>query len=170
MTGARGTIGYIAPEIFMRNLGNPSHKSDVYSYGMLLLEMIGGKKNDQLETSNSSEAYFPDWIYDKLIEEQDIEFSESVVEEEVLIRKKMAMVGLWCVQINPRERPSITKVVEMLTGNVEAIEMPPKPFFFSPPRVRFEHEEIASTSLGSDSSVIPLTNESLEISKLDSGA
>ncbi|KAI9168661.1 hypothetical protein LWI28_000129 [Acer negundo] len=42
MTGAGGTIGYIAPEIFLRHLGNPSHKSDVYSYGMLLLKMACG--------------------------------------------------------------------------------------------------------------------------------
>ncbi|XP_028754282.1 rust resistance kinase Lr10-like [Neltuma alba] len=44
MTTARGTLGYIAPEIFSRNFGNVSYKSDVYSYGMLLLEMVGGRK------------------------------------------------------------------------------------------------------------------------------
>ncbi|KAM7461664.1 hypothetical protein LguiA_029785 [Lonicera macranthoides] len=41
MTAARGTRGYIAPEVFSRNFGNVSYKSDVYSFGMLLLEMIG---------------------------------------------------------------------------------------------------------------------------------
>ena len=45
MVGARGTIGYIAPELFCRNFGGVSHKSDVYSYGMMVLEMIGGRKN-----------------------------------------------------------------------------------------------------------------------------
>ncbi|XXG78200.1 hypothetical protein AAC387_Pa08g2189 [Persea americana] len=39
MTAAKGTIGYIAPEVFSRNFGNASHKSDVYSFGMMLLEM-----------------------------------------------------------------------------------------------------------------------------------
>ncbi|XP_059655485.1 rust resistance kinase Lr10-like [Cornus florida] len=158
MTGARGTIGYIAPEIFMRNIGNPSHKSDVYSFGMMLLEIVGGRKHVEPETSNSSEAYFPSWIYDKLIEEN----VDSVVEEEVFIARKMVMVGLWCIQINPRDRPSMTRVVEMLSGNAEAIEMPPKPFFFSPPRVKFEHD---MTSIESDDSALPLAFESGEITE-----
>ncbi|CAJ1972275.1 unnamed protein product [Sphenostylis stenocarpa] len=45
MTAARGTLGYIAPEVFSRKFGNVSYKSDIYSYGMLLLEMVGGRKN-----------------------------------------------------------------------------------------------------------------------------
>ncbi|XP_060212241.1 rust resistance kinase Lr10-like [Lycium barbarum] len=45
MLGPRGTIGYIAPKIVCRNLGGVSHKSDVYSYGMMVLEMVGGRKN-----------------------------------------------------------------------------------------------------------------------------
>ncbi|XP_064998944.1 LEAF RUST 10 DISEASE-RESISTANCE LOCUS RECEPTOR-LIKE PROTEIN KINASE-like 2.1 [Musa acuminata AAA Group] len=45
MADARGTIGYIAPEVFCRNIGAVSTKSDVYSYGMMLLEMVGGRRN-----------------------------------------------------------------------------------------------------------------------------
>ncbi|CAL9224444.1 unnamed protein product, partial [Arabidopsis halleri] len=65
---ARGTIGYIAPEVFSGMYGRVSHKSDVYSYGMLVLEMIGAKNKETEETvaSNSSSAYFPDWIYKDL--------------------------------------------------------------------------------------------------------
>jgi serine/threonine protein kinase len=40
MTTARGTIGYIAPEVFSRNFGNVTSKADVYSFGMLLLEIV----------------------------------------------------------------------------------------------------------------------------------
>ncbi|XP_073123790.1 uncharacterized protein [Henckelia pumila] len=42
MTAARGTMGYIAPEMLSRTIGRVSYKSDVYSFGMLLLEMVGG--------------------------------------------------------------------------------------------------------------------------------
>ena len=59
MAVARGTIGYIAPELFNRNFGGVSHKSDVYSYGMMILEMVGGRKNIDVGISNTSEIYFP---------------------------------------------------------------------------------------------------------------
>ncbi|TXG57347.1 hypothetical protein EZV62_018660 [Acer yangbiense] len=45
MTDAQGTVDYIAPEVFSIHLGEVSHKSDVYSYGMIVLEMAGGRKN-----------------------------------------------------------------------------------------------------------------------------
>ena len=41
ITMARGTLGYIAPELFYKNIGGVSFKADVYSFGMLLLEMVG---------------------------------------------------------------------------------------------------------------------------------
>lgn len=50
MTTARGTLGYIAPEVFSRNFGNVSYKSDVYSFGMLFLEMVGGRRRLQHRT------------------------------------------------------------------------------------------------------------------------
>ncbi|XLU54334.1 hypothetical protein S245_048982, partial [Arachis hypogaea] len=53
--GRRGTIGYIAPEVFSRINGSVLHKSNVYSYGMLILEMVGGRKNYENRRSNSSE-------------------------------------------------------------------------------------------------------------------
>jgi serine/threonine protein kinase len=45
LTAARGTLGYISPELFYRNIGGISYKVDVYSFGMLLMEMIGKRKN-----------------------------------------------------------------------------------------------------------------------------
>ncbi|MBA0727136.1 hypothetical protein Golax_000153, partial [Gossypium laxum] len=79
MTGARGTAGYIAPEVFSRNFGRVSHKSDVYSYGMMVLEMVGGRKNISVEVDRTSEIYFPYWIYNRieLDEELGLEDIES---------------------------------------------------------------------------------------------
>lgn len=159
MTGARGTIGFIAPEIFMRNLGNPSHKSDVYSFGMLLLDMVGGRKQEEAKGTASSESYFPSRIYDEINEERAQEFSD-LVEEEVAVSRKMVMVGLWCIQINPKDRPSMTQVLDMLMGSSKSIPMPPKPLFFSPPRAEVEP---GSSSTDADASGVPLTLDSEEM-------
>ncbi|XP_057470430.1 rust resistance kinase Lr10-like [Actinidia eriantha] len=127
MTAARGTVGYIAPEVFSRNFGNVSHKSDVYSFGMLLLEIVGGRKNTDVTDQNSNEAYFPDWIYNRLNhgEENGIEIEED---EDAKIVKKLTIVGLWCIQWYPGGRPSMKVVVQMLEGDGSTLAMPPSPF------------------------------------------
>jgi serine/threonine protein kinase len=57
MLGARGTVGYLAPELSCRNFGRVSHKSDVYSYGMMVLEMVGGRKNIDIGVDRTSEFH-----------------------------------------------------------------------------------------------------------------
>ncbi|KAF9605136.1 hypothetical protein IFM89_014127 [Coptis chinensis] len=123
--GARGTQGYIAPEVSFKNFGGVSHKSDVYSYGMMVLEMIGGRKNIDVTVENMSEIYFPQWIYNHLKPDFNIEGSSQMFEEETT--KKMIIVALWCIQTHPTNRPSMSKVVEMLGGNNEELQMPPNP-------------------------------------------
>ncbi|KAK2405280.1 LEAF RUST 10 DISEASE-RESISTANCE LOCUS RECEPTOR-LIKE PROTEIN KINASE 2.5 [Trifolium repens] len=130
--GARGTAGYIAPEVFSRNFGAVSHKSDVYSYGMMVMEMVGRRKNINTEVDRSSEIYFPHWIYNRLDSNQDLGLRNirSEIDDEKV--RKMTIVALWCIQTNPSTRPDVTKVVEMLEGRVELLPMPPKPFLSSP--------------------------------------
>ncbi|KAG7543748.1 Protein kinase domain [Arabidopsis thaliana x Arabidopsis arenosa] len=147
---ARGTIGYIAPEVFSGMYGRVSHKSDVYSYGMLVLEMIGAKNKETEETaaSNSSSAYFPDWIYKNLENgEHTWKFGDEITREEKEIAKKMTLVGLWCIQPCPLNRPPMNRVVEMMEGSLDALEVPPKPSLqFSPEPLR------ESSSLSEDNS------------------
>ncbi|KAK1438371.1 hypothetical protein QVD17_04179 [Tagetes erecta] len=133
MMEARGTIGYISPEVFDRNIGGVSHKSDVYSYGMLILEMVGGNKNVDVGggSKSTSDTYFPDWIYNRL-EKNEYVFEGILSEEENEYIRKMMIVGLWCIQTVPTLRPSISEVIEMLEGSIEALEVPQKPSFPSP--------------------------------------
>ncbi|KAJ4767888.1 Protein kinase family protein [Rhynchospora pubera] len=112
MSGMRGTIGYIAPEVFSRNFGVVSSKSDVYSYGMMVLEMFGGKEHKTKSAASSSEIYFPDSIYN-FIEQSSICSTCGVSDDcEELVRKVM-IVGLWCIQLMPNARPTMSGVLDM---------------------------------------------------------
>ena len=130
LTAARGTMGYIAPELYSRNFGGVSHKSDVYSFGMLVLEMVSGRRNSDPSADGQNEVYLPEWIFEKVINGQDLVAREMTGEEKEKVRQ-LAIVALWCIQWNPRNRPSMTKVVNMLTGRLENLHMPPKPFVSS---------------------------------------
>jgi serine/threonine protein kinase len=66
MLGARGTTGYVAPELVCRNFGRVSHKSNVYNYGMMVSEMVGGRKNIDIGVDHTNKLYFPHWIYKRL--------------------------------------------------------------------------------------------------------
>uniref|UniRef100_A0A6N2LWD7 Protein kinase domain-containing protein n=1 Tax=Salix viminalis TaxID=40686 RepID=A0A6N2LWD7_SALVM len=125
LTAARGTIGYMAPELFYKNIGGVSYKADVYSYGMLLMEMVGKRKNLNAMANHSSQLYFPSWVYDQVNEGKDI---EDATEHEKKTTTKMIIVALWCIQLKPIDRPSMHKVVEMLESDVDSLRMPPKPF------------------------------------------
>ncbi|XP_073125318.1 LEAF RUST 10 DISEASE-RESISTANCEUS RECEPTOR-LIKE PROTEIN KINASE-like 2.3 [Henckelia pumila] len=128
LTMARGTIGYVAPELINRSIGGVSFKADVYSFGMLLMEMVGLKRNLAANDPNSSQ-YFPDWIYDRVNEDGDFEFEEAdQTDDECRGKiKRMTIVALWCIQMSPDDRPSMSKVLEMLESDTEPLQIPPPP-------------------------------------------
>ncbi|XP_042023074.1 rust resistance kinase Lr10-like [Salvia splendens] len=65
LTAARGTIWYVAPELINRSIGRVSYKADVYSFRMLLMEMVSLNKH-LTRNNDESSKYFPNWIYDHL--------------------------------------------------------------------------------------------------------
>lgn len=142
MLGARGTVGYIAPEVFSRTFGPVSHKSDVYSYGMLVLEMVGVR--DNVNVSQTSEVYFPQWIYEHIELGKDLRLQGIMNEEDEEIAQKMILVGMWCIQTKPSDRPAIGKAVEMLEGSLHSIQVPPNPVLSSP--TKYIPESLTSTS------------------------
>ncbi|CAN6221412.1 unnamed protein product [Urochloa humidicola] len=114
-TTLRGTRGYLAPE-WITNYAI-SEKSDVYSYGMVLLEIISGRKSyDPVESSEK--AHFPSYAYKKLEEgdlrdifDAKLKYNDKDERVEVAIK-----VALWCIQEDFYQRPSMSKVVQMLEG------------------------------------------------------
>uniref|UniRef100_A0A0E0FFA2 Protein kinase domain-containing protein n=1 Tax=Oryza nivara TaxID=4536 RepID=A0A0E0FFA2_ORYNI len=131
LNALRGTIGYIAPEMISRSFGVISSKSDVYSFGMLLLEMAGGRRNSDMRADNSSQAYYPSWVYDRLIEQQVGvgEISAATVANMHELERKLCIIGLHCIQMKSHDRPTMSEVIEMLEGGVVGLQMPPRPFF-----------------------------------------
>ncbi|KAJ6917233.1 hypothetical protein NC652_019565 [Populus alba x Populus x berolinensis] len=101
LTIARGTPGYMAPE--WTKISTPtSVKVDVYSYGVVLLEIVFCRRNMEINVSKPEE--------DEHIEYESLE--------------RMVKIGLWCVQSDQASRPSIKNVILMLEGS-EEIPNPP---------------------------------------------
>ena len=82
LTAARGTMGYIAPELYSRNFGGISYKSDVYSFGMLVLEMVSGRRNSDPTIESQNKVYFPEWIYEKVTTGQDLVLTREMTRGE----------------------------------------------------------------------------------------
>ncbi|XLT26376.1 hypothetical protein HN873_057668 [Arachis hypogaea] len=145
LTAARGTIGYMAPELFYQNIGAVSYKADVYSFGMLLMEIASQRRNSNPNAEHSSQFYFPFWIYDQLAQKNDeIEMKILMHEETSEVAKKMFITALWCIQLKPSDRPSMNKVVKMLEENAASIEMPPRPSYYPNDMIHKDSEEINS--------------------------
>ncbi|XP_021818148.1 rust resistance kinase Lr10-like isoform X1 [Prunus avium] len=125
LTAARGTMGYMAPELFYKNIGGVSYKADVYSFGMLLMEMASRRKNLNADIEHSSQIYFPLWVSEQFFMCKEFEMDDATEEEKKII-KKMIIAALWCIQLKPSDRPSMNKVIEMLEGEVECLQLPPK--------------------------------------------
>ncbi|KAL7111485.1 hypothetical protein ACP275_05G091100 [Erythranthe tilingii] len=138
LTAVRETIGYVAPELMNRSIGRVSYKADVYSFGMLLMEMLGLNRGTR-HNDNKSSQYFPYWIYDHLNEGNDIEIgnadkndyddddNDDDDDNARKMRRNMTIVGLWCIQMSPTDRPSMSEVLKMLQGEIENLQIPPQP-------------------------------------------
>jgi serine/threonine protein kinase len=126
MTRMRGTPGYLAPE-WLLQMGI-TEKCDVFSYGMVLLEIVSGRRNiDVCETP--ARWYFPAWAVQCLQEQSwreivDAQIQSSLTADDWEQMKKVVAIAMWCIQDAPRMRPSMARVVQMLEGVVEVDAAP----------------------------------------------
>ncbi|OAY25998.1 cysteine-rich receptor-like protein kinase 10 isoform X3 [Manihot esculenta] len=123
-----GTYGYMSPEYAMEGLF--SVKSDVFSFGVLLLEIISGKRNNRFYLSEEGESLLTYswrlWSNDEGMKLMDPSLVKSCVEAEVL---KCIHIGLLCVQDDPAERPNMSSVVVMLGSDSIIIPQPKQSAF-----------------------------------------
>ncbi|KAK2984184.1 hypothetical protein RJ640_002914 [Escallonia rubra] len=126
-TAIRGTKGYVAPEWF-RNTP-VTVKVDVYSFGVLLLEITCCRRCvGDLEMAEEK-AILTDWVWDCFREgriDALVENDEQALNDWEKF-KRFVVVGIWCVQEDPSLRPAMKKIIQMLEGVVE-VAVPPCPF------------------------------------------
>ncbi|KAL3516585.1 hypothetical protein ACH5RR_023487 [Cinchona calisaya] len=124
LTAIRGTKGYVAPEWFKNT--PVTAKVDVFSYGVLLLEIICCRKCTDMERQNEEEVILTEWVYDCYTERTLHKLVEDDEEARSDMRQleKMVMVAIWCIQEDPNVRPSIKMVLHMLEGVVQ-VSAPP---------------------------------------------
>jgi serine/threonine protein kinase len=127
LTTMRGTIGYLAPEWIS---GVPiTHKADVYSYGMVLLEIISGRRNSD-KIKEGKFTYFPIYAAVKVNGGDggvmcllDSSLEGNAGAEQL---SRACRVACWCIQDAEGDRPTMSQVVRMLEGVVD-FEVPPVP-------------------------------------------
>ncbi|XP_060189271.1 G-type lectin S-receptor-like serine/threonine-protein kinase At2g19130 [Lycium barbarum] len=126
LTTMRGTRGYLAPE-WITGVAITA-KADVYSYGMMLLEIVSGRRNSE-NSQDGKVKFFPSWAARVVVEEGDIlslldyRLDRTADAEEV---SRICKVAYWCIQDDELQRPSMGQVVQILEGVLE-VNLPPLP-------------------------------------------
>ncbi|KAL1816226.1 hypothetical protein ACET3Z_018800 [Daucus carota] len=144
-----GTLGYTAPEYAIK--GELSEKADIYSFGVLVLEIISGRKNTDL-TLNSDMQYLPEYAW-KLFERSKVmDLVESRLREDGFLEREVLQtiqVAFLCLQPHADLRPPMSEVVAMLTCRVDMTATPLKPTFLSRRRRKQENWDTISDAFPS---------------------
>ncbi|KAJ7536008.1 hypothetical protein O6H91_12G053700 [Diphasiastrum complanatum] len=121
LTRIRGTLGYMAPECRGDEI-EITEKVDVYSFGIVLLEMISGTKNTDFSITNFKEKAHSRVTNNGIMELVDETLSRDANPEQV---RKMVFTALCCVQVNSSERPTMSDAIKYLNGESKDIPQPP---------------------------------------------
>ncbi|CAM6021291.1 unnamed protein product [Sphagnum balticum] len=116
-----GTIGYLAPEYML--YGQLSNKADVYSFGVLLLETISGKKN-QDPSQPEDEVYLPRRAWKLLSKNSLLDLIDPRLQcsnTELFEVKRVLEIAILCVQTSVEKRPTMFRVVAMLAGDANVV-------------------------------------------------
>ncbi|CAA7062254.1 unnamed protein product, partial [Microthlaspi erraticum] len=128
-TKVAGTIGYLAPEYAMR--GHLTEKTDVYAFGIVALELISGRKNSDVKLEGE-QRYLLEWAWNLHEKSQEVELIDSELSEFNMEEvKRMIGIALLCTQSSYSSRPPMSRVVAMLSGDVEVSAVTSKPGYLT---------------------------------------
>ncbi|PKA45664.1 Cysteine-rich receptor-like protein kinase 25 [Apostasia shenzhenica] len=123
-----GTYGYMAPEYALR--GFFSTKSDVYSYGVLVLEIVTGLRNisldEYMDYGDLLSYVWENWKEGQALQTVDPSLGDRFVYQQAL---KCIQIGLLCIQEDPAQRPSMASLVVMLSSSSVSLPEPLMPAF-----------------------------------------
>ncbi|KAF6141452.1 hypothetical protein GIB67_021268 [Kingdonia uniflora] len=119
-TRVAGTTGYLAPEYALQ--GQLTKKADVYSFGVLLLEIVSGRSSSK-ENWGGMQHSIVQWTWQLYKEERLLELVDTDLEQypEAEVFRYMK-IALFCTQAQANRRPSMTQVVDMLSRNIRLNE------------------------------------------------
>ncbi|KAL2523789.1 putative L-type lectin-domain containing receptor kinase S.7 [Abeliophyllum distichum] len=119
-----GTMGYLAPEYLQ--YGTATEKTDVFSYGVVILELACGRRPIEREDESQKLVNLVDWVWrmyseGKIIEAADQRMNGEFKEEEM---KRLLLIGLSCANPDSTERPSMRRVFQILNNEADPVVVP----------------------------------------------
>eukprot|EP00250_Pteridium_aquilinum_P021983 c25274_g2_i1 orf=228-2339(-) len=136
-----GTLRYLSPEY--ATSGKLTEKADVYSFGLVALEIVSGRKAVENKSIMNKENLL-EWTWELYENQQQLQIMDTRMQKtrdnlsthvsmqvnvgEVI---RVVHVALLCTQLRPQERPSMFEVYNMLSGQSEILRLPTKPITIS---------------------------------------
>ncbi|CAK9165665.1 unnamed protein product [Ilex paraguariensis] len=147
-TRVAGTIGYLAPEYAMR--GHLTEKVDVFGFGVVALEIISGRPNSD-PSLEEEKIYLLEWAWHLHENNHEIELVDPAISEfNKDEAKRVIGVALLCTQTSPALRPSMSRAVAMLSGDIDVSTVTSRPGYLT--EWRFND---ATSFMSNDASAAP---------------
>ncbi|KAF4382193.1 hypothetical protein CsatB_016962 [Cannabis sativa] len=153
-TRVAGTMGYLAPEYAIS--GRLTRKSDIYSFGVLLLEIVSGRKVVDFDMEHG-EHYLVQKAWEAYKGDELIQLVDSVLEtnfpEEEAVR--FIKIGLLCVQEHARLRPSMATAIKMLANEIELrdVEISQPGLVSDLMSIKMDHQNLSQSTFSKGSTI-----------------
>ncbi|KAM2042812.1 hypothetical protein ACFX16_036462 [Malus domestica] len=142
-TRVAGTIGYLAPEYAMR--GHLTEKADVFGFGVVALEILSGRPNSD-NNLDPEKIYLLEWAWTLHENDQILGLVDSrLTEFDETEATRVIRAALLCTQASPMTRPSMSRMVAMLSGDIDIGTVMSKPSYLTD----YDFKDVTTLSTGS---------------------